>query len=223
MQQTFIAATAIRDANMHAALDCLPVRVRRAYDANDIDGVRRLRASAYARHDYTSHLIGRLEQIDDADLSAVHLIAECKLTGEVRGVLRARSSLECEIQHAPGLNLQEMGGESYTYFDRFAVETGPSAQIIALSLMKAGWILARDNGTEWILAAALRPLARRYARVGLRPLKGAEDGYYMPDMHCEKYYGLGERVADISMAWQRFEPVFAQFTSAPHHRDIVLH
>lgn len=223
MQKTLIEARADRHVQQPAAATGLPFRVRQALNADDLSGACRVRASAYGRHAYNPAVVPALERIDHADRQGVLLIAECKETGMVLGAIRLRSSLTSEMQHPAGLDLSELRGESYTYCDRFGVTVGQYASLITLSLMKAAWMWAREQRTQWLIAYALKPLARRYGRVGLRPLSGAEDGFFVPALHSEKYFAVGEKVAVIPQILSRAAPDLAQFGFAIEHRDIVLH
>ena len=154
-------------------IELLTFIVRPANSDEDIAALCDLRAAAYARHDYLPGVADRLLEIDETDLRSTLLVAESKADGAIVGTIRVNSSLRGTTPIPPQMPNVEFEGDSFTYVDRFAAQQGPLADIVALALIKAQWFCAYHEGVDWILAAALPALARRYRMVGLRTLAGA--------------------------------------------------
>jgi hypothetical protein len=205
------------------ARESLPFIVRTARTTRDHAALSVLRAEAYARHDYLPGVSERLRSIDEADLRSTLLVAEDKDDGSIIGTIRVSSSLRGTTPVPPELPSIEFAGEPFTYVDRFAARQGPLADVVALALIKAQWFCAYQEGVEWIIAAALPALARRYRMVGLRTLEGADRGRFrIPHLHEKSYEAVGERLSGMPANLRRAAPFLAPFFLEKDHPDILI-
>lgn len=204
-------------------IELLPFIVRTANSDEDFAALCDLRAAAYARHDYLPGVADRLLEIDETDLRSTLLVAESKADGAIVGTIRVNSSLRGTTPIPPQMPNVEFEGDSFTYVDRFAAQQGPLADIVALALIKAQWFCAYHEGVDWILAAALPALARRYRMVGLRTLAGAERGrFHIPHLHSKAYEAVGERLAGMPGNLRRAAPFLVPFFLDKDHPDILI-
>jgi hypothetical protein len=199
----------------------LPFRIRRAKSPQDYRALCQLRANAYARHAYHASLPFRLRTVDASDENSVILLAESKESGMIVGTVRLNSSFEGNQPLLAGMHTAELEGEPSLYVDRFAVEQGPASDVAALALLKAAWHFANYAEVTWMLAAALAPLARRYRMVGLRTLKGCENGFQATDLHAGTYFTVGGRLSEIPNNVHKVAPFLAPFFGN-NHPDILL-
>ena len=205
------------------AIELLPFVVRRANSDEDFVALSALRAAAYARHDYLPGVSERLRSIDETDLRSTLLVAESKADGEIIGTIRVNSSLRGATPIPEQMPKVEFEGDSFTYVDRFAAQQGPLADIVALAMIKAQWFCAYQEGVQWIVAAALPALARRYRMVGLRSLAGAERGrFQIPHLHTKPYEAVGERLPGMPGNLRRVAPFLAPFFLEKDHPDILF-
>lgn len=206
-----------------APIDLLPFTVRQANADEDFAALCELRAAAYARHDYLPGVAERLLEIDETDRRSILLVAESKADGAIIGTIRVNSSLRGATPIPPQMPKVEFDGDSFTYVDRFAAQQGPLADVVALALIKAQWFCAYHEGVDWILAAALPALARRYRMVGLRTLAGAERGrFHIPHLHTKAYEAVGERLAGMPRNLRRVAPFLVPFFLEKDHPDIRI-
>lgn len=205
------------------SIEQLPFVVRKAVRGADFEAASRIRSEAYARHDYLPGVSETLRRIDEADLRGTLLVAERKDDGEIIGTIRVSSSQRGPTPLPAQAPRVEFEGESFTYVDRFAARQGPLADIAALALIKAQWFQAYHEGVQWIVAAALPALARRYRMVGLRSLAGAPRGRFMiPHLHEKPYEAVGERLSDMPANLRRNSPFLVPFFLQNEHPDILL-
>ena len=203
--------------------DLLPFIVRRANSDEDYAALCELRAGAYARHDYLPGVSERLLEIDRNDLRSTLLVAESKADGEIIGTIRVNSSRRGATPIPEQMPTLEFAGDSFTYVDRFAAQQGPLADVVALALIKAQWFCAYHEGVDWVLAAALPALARRYRMVGLRTLAGAERGrFQIPHLHTKAYEAVGERLSEMPGNLRRAAPFLVPFFLDKDHPDILI-
>lgn len=206
-----------------ASIELLPFVVRRANSEEDFTALSQLRAEAYARHDYLPGVSDRLLSIDETDRRSTLLVAEHKADGAIVGTIRVSSSLRGATPIPEQMPRTEFGGAAFTYVDRFAAQQGPLADIVALALIKAQWFWAYHEGVDWVVAAALPALARRYRMVGLRTLAGAERGRFLiPHLHTRPYEAVGERLSGMPVNLRRNSGFLVPFFLDKHHPDILV-
>jgi hypothetical protein len=206
------------------SIEALPFVVRPAATADDLSALSALRAEAYARHDYLPGVSDRLRRIDEGDLRATLLVAEDKEDGAIIGTIRVNSSLRGTTPVPEQLPNSEFDGRPFAYVDRFAARQGPLADIVALALIKAQWFCAYHEGVDWIVAAALPALARRYRMVGLRTLDGGGDRgrFLIPHLHNKPYEGVGASLAEMPANLRRTSRFLVPFFLEKDHPDILI-
>ena len=205
------------------SIEQLPFVVRKAISGRDFEAASRVRSEAYGRHDYLPSVSDNLRRIDEADLRGTVLVAERKSDGEILGTIRVISSLRGATPLPTQAPRVEFDGDAFTYVDRFAVRQGNLADVVALALIKAQWFQAYHEGAEWIIAAALPALARRYRMVGLRSLEGAPKGRFMiPHLHTKPYEAVGERLCAMPANLRRTSPFMVPFFLDTEHPDVLI-
>lgn len=176
----------------------------------------RVRAAAYARHDYFESYQPTLLEISEEDLRGTVLYAVSKETREAVGTLR----LGFHNQGCSWLPDVFKGvvrpDESYVYCDRFGVDPSIS-RFLTLALMKAFWFLAVEQNADYMLGAALKPLARRYALVGLEVLDAPT--FKIPYLHTDDYYAMGSRTSEVC---DRSSPSLRPFFTDVDHPDLGI-
>lgn len=175
-----------------------------------------VRAAAYARHDYFESYQPILREISEEDLKGTVLYAVSKETGKPVGTLR----LGFHSQNCTWLPEVFKGAihpdESYVYCDRFGVDPSIS-RFLTLALMKAFWFLAAEQNADYMLGAALKPLARRYSLVGLEVLDVPT--FKIPYLHTDDYYAMGGRTSEVL---QRGSPSLRPFFADVDHPDLGI-
>lgn len=206
----------------NSPVEYLPFVVHTAQTPEDFNALCRLRSLAYARHNYTASLPGRLACLDDFDIRGVLLMATCKATKECIGTLRVSFSERGETPRSPYEPLGIIGDSAFAYIDRFAVEVGERHITIRRALMKAMWLMVCEHETPWVVASALAPLARLYRGVGMGPIPGAGGGFRHPKLHdTALYYVVGGKTEDLHRNVFLRRPEDAEFFSSVRHPDIL--
>jgi hypothetical protein len=188
----------------------LSFQVIPAQTVEQLRQVLHLRHKAYSRHDYTAQLKSELLKPDETDLggNSTTLVAWCKVENRLLGTVRIASNLDAPVDLPPDLPAYPCLSDAYAYFDRFAVETGPQAELVARALVKAAWLWSRGRGTRWILVLARPAAARRYMRAYGVTLQGDPAGVSMPGYHHEPYVLLGSPLGAAEARVQCDNPGF---------------
>lgn len=211
----------LTEYSSRAPVQSLPFTVRPARTEEDFAALCSMRSEAYARHDYTASLAGRLAYMDAHDRKSTLLIALDKVTGDCLGTQRINFSDRGPTPIAEDENLEETNGESFAYIDRFAVANVTNHVEIRLALMKAMWLHVCEEESKWVVASALAPLVRLYKRVGLRPLRGNEEGKIHATLHETKpYFTIGGRIEELLDNVERSSPGGSRFFVTVRHPDI---
>jgi hypothetical protein len=200
----------------------LPFTVRLAASRADFEGAAAVRVAAYSRHDYidtVADAVGSLNELDDC---AGLLVAEDKQTGAIVGTIRVGSSLRGPTALPDGFCLDELAGAPFAYVDRYATVPGRMGIQAAVALAKAQWFVSLAEGAEWVLAAALPTLARRYRMMGMRTIAGGEEGVRLPELHYRMYEALGEQLSKIAPSIRAGSPSFFDYCLWAYHPDILL-
>lgn len=201
----------------------LPFTVRVAQSETDRKAAAALRAQAYGRHAYAPGATEHVGHVDDADRRALLLLVQDKGSGDALGTLRVSSSLRGPAPVPEGMPRGASAGATFTYLDRFAVASNVQADIVMLALVKAQWFLAYHEGVQWILAAALPPLARRYRRLGMAALVDNERGQFqIPALTSTPYEAVGGRLTDMPARVIRTTPAVVPFFVNKEHPDIAV-
>lgn len=201
----------------------LPFTVRIAQNESDRERAAALRAQAYGRHGYAPGTTEHVGHVDDADRRALLLLAQDKCSGNALGTLRVSSSLRGTTPIPDEMPRGASIGATFTYLDRFAVASDAHTDIVMLALVKAQWFIAYHEGVQWILAAALPPLARRYRRLGMAALVENEGGQFrIPALSSAPYEAVGGRLPDMPARVIRTTPAVVPFFVNKEHPDIAV-
>lgn len=175
-----------------------------------------VRAEAYARHDYFSDYNQVLQSISDDDLRGVLLVAKSKESRDVVGTMRLGfNELACSWLPS-GLDVTELQGDSFVYCDRFGAHPD-STNALTIAFMKAVWFMCVESGVRWIVGAGLKPLAKKYALMGLEPMRCGP--FKIPYLHTDDYFPVAGKVEGIL---NRVRPVFQPFFRDIDHPDIWI-
>lgn len=154
------------------------------------------------------------------DRSGVVLIAVDKATGEVVGTVRVNDSRLGPTPLSPDTPSQAFSGKSHVYLSRFGLANHGLAQMAGVALMKATGLIAIDTQADWMLAAALGPLVRRYRRVGLDVLAGGTT--YKPYLHAAPYFTMGAPVPELPARIRQRSERLVPFMLEHYHPDIAI-
>lgn len=203
--------------------ESLPFVVRLAQSEAERAEAAALRMQAYSRHEYAAGSAQHVGCVSDEDRRALLLIAREKQSGQLIGTLRVSSSRRGPTPVPAQMPRGGSANATFTYLDRFAILAHPHADILVLALVKAQWFLAYHESVDWIIAAALAPLARRYRRLGMGSLGADNDGrFHIPELHHEPYYACGGELTTMPARVIHGAPALVPFFTNKEHPDICV-
>ena len=199
----------------------LPFRVKIVTNDEDLWKAVRLRQSAYARH--VPEFARQLEEPEVADREAgsVVLLAESKLDGSSLGTMRIQTNrygpLELEESGELPAWLQDCSLAEAT---RLGVGEGSIGRVVTTALFKAYYLYCLDQGIDWMVITARKPLDRQYDMLMFQDVFEAGSLFPMHHVGDIPHRVMAFDVAAARRRWTESKHPLLGFMCDIHHADI---
>lgn len=210
----------------HAQLSTerLPFRVRIVTDEDDLLKAVRIRQSAYARH--VPQFARQLEEpeVADRESGSVVLLAESHLDGSALGTMRIQTNRYHPLKLEQSVELPDwLQDRSLAEATRLGVGEGSIGRVVKTALFKAYYLYCMDQGIEWMVITARKPLDRQYEMLMFQDV--FEPGSLFPMRHVGDmpHRVMAFDVAAARRRWSEAKHPLLAYVCDVHHPDIDVH
>jgi hypothetical protein len=184
----------------------------------------RIRQSAYARH--VPQFARQLEEPEAADREggSIVLLAESKLDGTALGTMRVQTNRFHRLKLEDSVELPAwLQDRSLAEATRLGVGEGSIGRVVKTALFKAYYLYCMDQGIDWMVITARKPLDRNYEMLMFQDV--FEPGSLFPMRHVGDipHRVMAFEPADAKRLWTAAKHPLCTYIWDTHHPDIDVH
>jgi hypothetical protein len=204
-----------------AVTERLPFRVRIVAGEEDLKKAVHIRQSAYARH--VPAFARQLEEPEAADYESgsLVLVAESKLDGTAVGTMRIQTNRFHPLRLEESVELPAwLQDRNLAEATRLGVGEGSIGRVVKTALFKAYYLFCMDQGIDWMVITARKPLDRQYEALLFKDV--FEGGALIPMHHVGNmpHRVMAFDVARARCNWSDTGHPLLGYMCNTHHPDI---
>ncbi|GAB7533913.1 hypothetical protein BGC_01180 [Burkholderia sp. 3C] len=164
----------------------------------------------------------RQSEPDDYGPNSFTLLAESKSDHSPLGTMRIQTNHAAPLRIAQSVRLPEWISGRMANANRLAVVAGDRGKTVKMGLFKAFYLLCLQEGIEWMVVAARRPLDRQYAALRFRDVFGQNE--FIPLAHAMNipHRIMAFDVGGADQEWREHSHPLREFMMLMDHPDINL-
>ena len=199
----------------------LPFRVKIVTNDEDLCKAVRIRQSAYARH--VPEFARQLEEPEAADREAgsVVILAESKLDGSALGTMRIQTNRYHSLKLEESVELPAWLQDcSLAEATRLGVGEGSIGRVVTTALFKAYYLYCLDQGIDWMVITARKPMDRQYEMLLFRDVY--DSGELIPMRHVGDipHRVMASNTASVKRRWTEANHRQWAYVWDTYHPDI---
>lgn len=199
----------------------LPFRVRIVTSEEGLWKAVHLRQSAYARH--VPQFARQLQEPEAADRESgsIVMLAESHLDGAALGTMRIQTNRYHRLKLEQSVELPAwLQDRSLAEATRLGVGEGSIGRVVKTALFKAYYLYCMDQGIDWMVITARKPLDRQYEMLMFQDVYEEDSMYPMRHVGGMPHRVMAFDVAAAKRRWSETKHPLLGFMCDVHHPDI---